>query len=608
MSIDYNEKVLEVKNLKKYFYSGIGKKRLVIPAVDNVSFDIYKREVLGLVGESGCGKTTTGRTLIKIYNPTDGSVKFNGVDISAGSQTNLDNIKNIKIKLKNDIRILKPNGKKILEEETKLERKSLELNYELAALKEKHKNDLLAVNKPINDFKSLKYETKNQYNLNIEGIEFDINERRKNLIKVTINNSQIEYDREIRMAKLYYQRSLDGLKSSAALEKVEIERRLKDLKKEHDEKLIKLAEKYDPLIAEDEGKRKHKRDIKDQLAILKLELKERKAEEKERYRTNVKAIKVPDYQEVRKQKELIIKSFKEKRAEIKRQIIEQKALTKETVRNLTKEIELSQEDKIGLKDAIKKLKEIAKENIQKEKFEISKVKKINRSAESIEEIKKMQMIFQDPISSLNPRMTVREIVAEGLIIQGGFAKSEIDKKVREVLELVGLAPEFMARYPHEFSGGQRQRIGVARALIMEPNLVIADEPVSALDVSVRAQVINLLRQLKEDLDLTILFIAHDLSIVEFFCDRIAVMYYGKIVELAPSKDLFKNPLHPYTKSLLSAVPQPDPDYEKGRKRIFYDPRMHDYRFDKPTFRKIGENHFVLANEKEFAEMEKIYQK
>jgi oligopeptide transport system ATP-binding protein len=143
---------------------------------------------------------------------------------------------------------------------------------------------------------------------------------------------------------------------------------------------------------------------------------------------------------------------------------------------------------------------------------------------------------------------------------------------------------------------------------MNPDLVIADEPVSALDVSVRAQVINLLTNLKEDLGLTILFIAHDLSIIEFFCDRIAVMYYGHIVELATSEDLFKNPMHPYTKSLLSAVPQPDPDYEKGRKRIFYDPRQHDYRFDKPTFRQIGEDHYVLANDKEFELMQKEYKK
>lgn len=199
----------------------------------------------------------------------------------------------------------------------------------------------------------------------------------------------------------------------------------------------------------------------------------------------------------------------------------------------------------------------------------------------------MQMIFQDPISSLNPRMTVKEIVGEGLIIQGGHTDEEIDAQVAHALELVGLSPEFGARYPHEFSGGQRQRIGIARALIMNPTFIIADEPISALDVSIRAQVINLLTELRTDLGLTILFIAHDLSIIRFFCDRIAVMYYGKIVELTDSEELFAHPMHPYTRSLLSSIPQPDPDYEKGRIRIDYDPRQHDYRTDKPSLKEIA---------------------
>ncbi|NMA06052.1 MAG: ATP-binding cassette domain-containing protein [Acholeplasmataceae bacterium] len=219
---------------------------------------------------------------------------------------------------------------------------------------------------------------------------------------------------------------------------------------------------------------------------------------------------------------------------------------------------------------------------------------------------KMQMIFQDPISSLNPRMTVREIVGEGLIIGKKHTNEEITKRVEEVLELVGLSKDHAMRYPHEFSGGQRQRIGVARALIMEPNFIIADEPISALDVSIQAQVINLLQDLKKKLDLTILFIAHDLSVVRFFCDRIAVMYNGKIMELAESEELFRHPLHPYTKSLLSAIPVPDPDYEKDRKRLHYNPRMHDYRFDKPSLREIVEGHFVYVNDKEFEEMKKEY--
>ena len=184
---------------------------------------------------------------------------------------------------------------------------------------------------------------------------------------------------------------------------------------------------------------------------------------------------------------------------------------------------------------------------------------------------RMQMIFQDPIASINPRMTVREIIAEGLIIRGVRDKEYINQKVYEMLELVGLVREHADRYPHEFSGGQRQRIGIARAIIMEPDLIIADEPISALDVSIQAQVINLLNDLRQRMGLTIMFIAHNLSVVKYFSDRIAVMYFGKIVELTTSDELFAHPLHPYTKSLLSAIPYPDPHYEKNRKRIEYVP-------------------------------------
>lgn len=216
-------------------------------------------------------------------------------------------------------------------------------------------------------------------------------------------------------------------------------------------------------------------------------------------------------------------------------------------------------------------------------------------------VNEIQMIFQDPNASLDPRMTVRDIIAEGLLIKGVKDKEYIDEKVFEMLETVGLVREHASRYPHEFSGGQRQRIGVARALIMEPSLIIADEPISALDVSIRAQVINLLNDLRHNMGITILFIAHDLSVVKYFSDRIGVMYYGKMVELAESEELFKHPFHPYTRSLLSAIPQPDPNYEKNRKRIVYNPIAdHDYRNSQPTFREVLPGHFVLCNDEEYA--------
>lgn len=217
----------------------------------------------------------------------------------------------------------------------------------------------------------------------------------------------------------------------------------------------------------------------------------------------------------------------------------------------------------------------------------------------------IQMIFQDPIASLNPRMTVKEIIGEGLKINKLCDSEEhMMELIYNMLETVGLTPEHATRYPHEFSGGQRQRIGIARALITNPDLVIADEPISALDVSIQAQVLNLLNKLKEQLGLTVLFIAHDLSVVKYFSDTIGVMYRGKILELADADELYKNPIHPYTKSLLSAIPLPDPNYERYRKRIYYDPSIHNYDVEEPKLVEIKPGHFIYASESEIHEYKK----
>ena len=266
------------------------------------------------------------------------------------------------------------------------------------------------------------------------------------------------------------------------------------------------------------------------------------------------------------------------------------------------------------KDAIAKArKDFADKKISKEERDSiiaqnrAEIKKANedhhkwsRSKGKNQLTNEIQMIFQDPIASLDPRMTVRDIIAEGLVIRGIKDKEYIDQQVYKILETVGLVQEHASRYPHEFSGGQRQRIGIARAVIMNPELIIADEPISALDVSIQAQVINLLHELSEKMGLTIMFIAHDLAVVKYFSDRIAVMYFGRIVELATSDELFAHPFHPYTRALLSAIPLPDPVSEKNRTRIEYKPVLdHDYSKEGPTMREVYPGHFVLCNTEEY---------
>ena len=213
--------------------------------------------------------------------------------------------------------------------------------------------------------------------------------------------------------------------------------------------------------------------------------------------------------------------------------------------------------------------------------------------------KEIQMIFQDPISSLNPRMTVKEIIGEGLLINK-IVKNEEELYARtvEMIKLVGLSEDHLTRYPHEFSGGQRQRIGIARVLASNPSLVIADEPVSALDVSIQAQVLNLLNDLKKELGLTILFIAHNLSVVKYFSDYIGVMNKGHLVEQGTPEEIYNNPIHPYTKALLSAIPIPDPAFEKWRGFLTYDPSVHDYSVEKPSMHHISGSHYVYLSDSE----------
>ena len=411
-----NNVLLKVEDLQQYFKMG----KFQLKAVDTINFDVKRGEVFGIVGESGCGKTTTGRSIIRLYDITGGSVYFDGQRICAG-------INNYKQRIK----------------------------------------------QATAEFKAKTTEIANK-----------IKEGGVNVEKLNAELEQLEKD---------YHEEIDFLVES-----------IKSAKHDHKHcnkefaaaQMEKVKEKYEPLLAKE---------------------------------TN-----------------------EEKKAELKKEY--------------DKELRLAKNDRI---------------------------------------MNKMQMIFQDPIASLNPRMTVREIIAEGLIIRGIKDKEFIDQQVYKMLDLVGLVPEHAGRYPHEFSGGQRQRIGIARAIVLSPELIIADDPISALDVSIQAQVINLLNDLRERLGLTILFIAHDLSVVKYFSDRIAVMYFGKIVELTTSDELFAHPLHPYTKSLLSAIPLPDPNFEKKRKRIVYNPiAEHDYSVDKPTMREVKEGHFIYCNNAEFEKYKK----
>jgi len=456
-SFDYkNGKViLSVRHLKQFFQFGRGKFKYT-KAVHDVSFDVYKGEVFGLVGESGCGKTTTGRSIIKLYKITSGNVWFDGHRIAAGTRWNEKEIKFTRIRLNEFLK------------------------------KDKHDEQEEIANLLIED----------QSNINKGRVEGETDDAyiKKQIEEIKAKHKALR-DEEIAKAQEIIKREIANIKSARHDDRC----CNRDIAKEA---VKNVKDEYIPKIKEDIVNFKEK-GIKDVNAALKL---------KDTYLTYRKA-----------------------------------------------------------------LHEAKNESITR----------------------KMQMIFQDPIASLNPRMTVRNIIAEGLIIRGVRDKELINKEVNRVLELVGLLPEHANRYPHEFSGGQRQRIGIARAIIMNPELIIADEPVSALDVSIQAQVINLLNDLRNDLGLTILFIAHNLSVVKYFCDRIAVMYYGELMEVATSEELFKHPLHPYTKSLLSAVPHPDPNIEQGRTRIRYNPATdHDYSKQGPKLREIVPGHFIRCNDEE----------
>lgn len=610
-NVDYDVKILEVKNLKKHFHVGTGKNKLIVPAVDDVTFDVYKREIFGLVGESGSGKTTTGRTIIKLYNPTEGTVHLNGLQISAGYMEHVREIKNIKSKLVKDLIALEP--AKLELEKIKEEKniKIKEFQFEIQQINNEYDEKRVLLEQDILEYKRNKYSLTEQYKLGLDSLEYKFTLNKNKIIESTRNVHLKEFNEEVEIQKTKFKNKYEGLKESAALQKEEIKRRIVELREETDTEIKALEEKFKDLIIKGAAEAIDKQTAKTQIKELTAKYKADRSALKEKYQKDLSKLVEPNYDKFKEGLTVLNEEFKTKKLAIKQKIAKLNQDTNEQIKAVKEKFKtnaLSSDERSKLAVTRKELKDKAHREILIQKERIAVSKQINASKEALNASRLMQMIFQDPISSLNPRMTVREIIGEGLIILGKHSKEEINQKVEEILKIVGLAPEFATRYPHEFSGGQRQRIGIARALIMEPNFIIADEPISALDVSIQAQVINLISDLKDILDLTVLFIAHDLSVVRFFCDRVAVMHVGKIVEIAETEELFKNPMHPYTISLLSAIPQPDPDYEKGRKRIHYNPKQHNYFFDKPSLREISPGHSVYANDEEFKLMKELYNK
>lgn len=539
--------ILDVVHLKQFFRFGRGAFKYT-KAVHDVSFKVYKGEVFGLVGESGCGKTTTGRSIIKLYQITSGDVWFKDVRIAAGTRWNEKEIKYTRIRL----------------------------NKKLSQLKKDCKKDFSFIkNNEIFNNKNINYTASCRDFLSVELID-KLSDLFKNENILTAKNITEAYGDMISTLQK------DDKEDKVLTKKKELAEEIKALKRNK----IFIGKNIDSLVC-----------LKDNLTNTLLD----NLESNEEIINEDLIVKV--YEKLIKEAvdfaENIIKTQRDK---IKK--------AKDDNDNCNKKFAKSQVNLVNdkFKDIIEKKKsEIPFDDADKLVYQeyLDELKKAKKAKITTS----MQMIFQDPIASLNPRMTVREIIAEGLRIHGLRDEEEISSRVSQMLELVGLLPEHMNRYPHEFSGGQRQRIGIARALIMNPELIIADEPVSALDVSIQAQVINLLNDLREKFGLTILFIAHNLSVVKYFCDRIAVMYFGKLVEVAKSDELFKHPLHPYTKSLLSAVPEPDPNVEKGRKRIIYEPnKVHDYSSDKPSLRELAPGHFVYCNNKEEAEYKELLAK
>lgn len=608
------EPLIRVRNVAIQFGTG----RKVNKAVRDVTFDVYKGETFGLVGESGSGKTTIGRAIMGIQPIHEGTIYFKN-RVARGSVLKLDQAT---LKIEHNIEVMLNNQNAA----------TIKINNYLEEYKRVYHKYLYS---KYYDFKT---QTLSDYPDGVDrSIAEGVNIKDTKLVKVkkeanikfittTIKDNLKRLITTIRLLQKTL-KFVDNLDAYVPI-KHELVATLTSELKTIETKILAIKDLENEIYYRLEAMNKIRSDaVNGKYNSISRFMNELGAQLKEIISTH-KSISA-----------LIVTMIGD--AKIISALCARSQHKQKYLRYVSGQIKKNEEiDNKLLVEKFTKIKKLLKEPSITQIVEQTPIFKDPIRKETRNLKKSMQMIFQDPASSLNDHLPVEQIIGEGLAnfpelyknqeVKDAYLKwynhdkpeesqlsadqvKSSDLKhflVKQTLTSVGMLPEHLSRYPHEFSGGQRQRIGIARALVMRPEFIVADEPISALDASIRAQVINLLTRFQKEYDLTYIFIAHDLSIVHFIADRIAVLYHGDIVELAPADTLFDHPLHPYTKSLLSAVPLPDPEQEKKKVHFVYNPQKehHDYLVDFPVWQEVQPNHFVFANNREFKAMQKQLKK